>query len=49
MQIGMTPPPMSILDKSLKHLMMRLQPWRYEECEIFFHCHYFQVNFDPEW
>ena len=31
-----------------QHVMVRLQFWSFEECEIRLHCHYSQVHFDPE-
>ena len=46
---GKTPPPTSVLDITLNNLMMRLQYWSFEECEIPLHCHYSLVHSDPLW
>ena len=31
------------------HLMVRLQSCSFEECGVPFHCHYSQVDSDPDW
>ena len=46
---GVRPPPQRVLDMTSNHLMARLQPWRFEECEVPPHCHCSQVHSDPEW
>ena len=42
-------PTKSILDTTLNHLMVRLQPWRFRECGVPLHCHYSQVHSNSEW
>ena len=47
---GVRLPQMSILDMTLKNLMMRLQQcWSFRECGIPHYCHHSQVDSSPEW
>ena len=41
--------PMSVLDMTLKHLMVRLHSSSSGECRVPLHCHYSQVYSDQEW
>ena len=41
--------PMNILDRILKHLVVKLQPWSFRERGVPLNGHYFQVHSDPEW
>ena len=36
---------MSVLNMTLNHMMVRLQPWRFGECWISLHYYYSQVHF----
>ena len=46
----MTPPPStSLLDMTVKHVMLRLKSLSFGECEVLLNCHYSQVHSDPEW
>ena len=42
-------PPMSVLDMTSNHLMVRLQPWRFGEGGVPFPSHYSRVHSNPEW
>ena len=48
LQKGKTPPT-SVLDITVNHLIARLQPRRFEECEVHHNCHCSQVHSDPDW
>ena len=41
------PSPMSILDRTLNYLMVRLQHWRFQKCRVLLH--WYQVHFDSVW
>ena len=42
--------PLTIVqDMTQKYLIVRLQPWRFEECRVALHCHYSQVLSNLEW
>ena len=40
---------MSVMDMTLKHLMVKLKSWNFGECGVPPHCHYSQIHSDPEW
>ena len=44
-----TPTPTNVLDMKINHLMVRLQPWSFEEYGVPFHCHWFLVHSDMEY
>ena len=47
---GVRPPPTSVLDMTLKNLMVRFQPcWSFRECGVPLYCHCSQVHSGPEW
>ena len=43
------PHPKNVLNVTLNYLMVKLQSFCFEECGVFFHSHYSQVLFEPEW
>ena len=46
---GVRPTPMSVLDMTIKNLMVRLKPWRFGDCGVPFQCHCSQLHSDREW